>query len=674
MRAGISFSTGLNQMASHNSEGVRVIRSGTGNTLVDIAGEKDPGRTVAVQADGKVWLGGFTHNVGEQYGYAVARLNADGTLDTRFGDGGKQVIADQVMLGDEYSMAVQSDGRLLVTHGHWTGTNVELIVSRYTTSGKLDTSFGGNGVVTIASDISYADTGTTVLADGTVLVSGSKDGVYTVARLTADGSLDTTFNGTGILTLSGPSEDAGYFHYPLALQADGKLLFPGVAGDKFGLYRYNADGGLDTSFGDSGHVSYSVGAGPDAAYTVTVQPDGKLLLAGTSQAANFDASFGIVRLNPDGSLDTSFSGDGKAIFPVGLDDRPYSLAVQSDGKILAGGATDGNFSVVRLNVDGTLDRSFGTLINGFEVISGTAGDDVILGGDVRENISSYGGNDLIDGGAGREAITTGAGADVIRYTALSDSYRSGNQAFSDFILDFDASQDRIDLSTLDFTGFGNGYEGTLAVVQNTASERSYLRSYDADAQGNRFEISFNGLYQGVFNTSNVLFSAVAISGTAEADTLRGTAATEILTGLAGNDRLDGGTGDDTLLGGAGRDVLTGARGDDVFSFTSLTDSYRTATTGHSDSITDFTHDEDRGQDRIDVSALGFAALGDGHNGTLAVQVSADASRTYIKNFDADDQGQRFEVTLNGDHSDLTATDFIFQTPVELLGSAGVDMA
>lgn len=70
--------------------------------------------------------------------------------------------------------------------------------------------------------------------------------------------------------------------------------------------------------------------------------------------------------------------------------------------------------------------------------------------------------------------------------------------------------------------------------------------------------------------------------------------------------------------------------------------------------------------------MGFAALGDGHNGTLAVQVSADASRTYIKNFDADDQGQRFEVTLNGDHSDLTATDFIFQTPVELLGSAGME--
>lgn len=659
-------------MASHNSEGVRVIRSGTGNTLVDIAGENDPGRTVAVQADGKLWLGGFTHNVGELYEYAVARLNADGTLDTRFGNGGKQVIADQVMLGDEYSMAVQGDGRLLVTHGHWTGTNVELTVSRYTTGGKLDSSFGNAGVVNIASDISYADTGTTVLADGTVLVSGSKDGVYTVARLTADGSLDTTFNGTGILTLPGPSAEAGYFNFPLAQQADGKLLFPGVAGDKFGLYRYNPDGSLDTSFGDSGHVSYSVGAGLDAAYTVTVQPDGKLLLAGTSQKANFDANFGIVRLNSDGSLDTSFSGDGKAMFAVGLDDRPYSIALQDDGKILLGGATDGDFSVVRLNADGTLDRSFGTLINGFEDIFGTQGDDVILGGDVRENISSYGGNDLIDGGGGRETITTGAGADVIRYTALSDSYRSGNQIFSDFILDFDASQDRIDLSALGFTGFGNGYEGTLAVVENTATGRIYLRSYDADTDGNRFEISFNGLYQGVLTTNNVLFSAVAIGGTAKADTLNGTAATEILTGLAGNDRLNGGAGDDTLVGGAGRDTLTGGQGDDVFRFATLSDSFRTATAGHSDLITDFTRDEDFGRDRIDVSALGFTGLGNGHNGTLAVQVSADASRTYIKSFDADDQGQRFEVTLNGNHADLTAADFVFQAPVELLGAVGVE--
>lgn len=653
-------------MTTTSSDGVRVIRSATGNTLIDIANENDPGRTVAVQADGKIWVAGFTHNFGEFYQYAVTRLNPNGTLDTSFGEGGKLVIPDQVMLGDEYSMAVQANGKLLVTHVAADGTDLGLEVTRYNTDGSVDSSFSSDGSALVSGEVSYTDTGTTVLSDGKILVSGRDGGTFTVARLNADGTPDTTFHGTGVLEFTGPTTTTGSFDFPMNVQADGKILVPGMDNDKFSLYRYNSDGSLDTTFGTNGQASYSVGSGTDRAYTVTVQPDGKLLLAGTSDTGGFSQDFSIVRLNADGSLDTTFSGNGKATFPVGEEnDSVRSVAVQSDGRIVLAGGTDGDYGVVRLNADGSLDRSFGTLVNGFETVIGTNGNDVIIGSDVRENISAYKGNDLIDGGAGADSITTGAGADVIRYNDVSDSYRS----HSDVIQDFKASQDRIDLANLGFTGFGNGRDGTLAIVENENSDRTYLKSYEADADGNRFELTLNGLYEDRLTTSNVLFSPITLNGTASANTLTGTAAIEVLNGLKGNDTLNGGFGDDVLVGGAGRDTLTGGSGDDVFRFANVNDSYRTDTAVFSDLITDFVS----GNDRLDVSTLGFIGLGNGHDGTLKVQVSGDGSRTYLKSLDATTDGHRFEVSLSGDHADLAAADVIFSAPttdtaVALLGT------
>lgn len=662
-------------MTSTSSDGVRVVRSATGNIQIDINGENDPGRSVAIQSDGKFWVGGFTHNFGELYEYALVRLNSNGTLDTAFADGGKLVIADEVMLGDEYSLAIQGNGKLLVTRAGYQDGSIDFLVSRYNTDGSLDQTFGQGGVTRIDSDISYSNTGTTVLADGKLLVSGRNDSLHTVARLNPDGSLDTSFNGTGIVQFAEPDNDTGNFDYAVALQADGKILLPGSADGEFQLYRYNADGSLDTTFGANGHVSYSVSSGWDAAFTVAVQPDGKILLAGNSDTENFGTDFGILRLNPDGSLDKAFSGDGKATFSLADgNDTVHSIALQADGKIVLAGSAEENYGVLRLNADGSLDRSFGTLINGFEDLIGTSGDDVIMGGDVRENIIGYAGNDLIDGGRGAETIISGEGADVIRYTSLSDSYRSASTSFADAILDFNASLDRLDLSALGFTGFGNGHDGTLAIVQSDSTGRTYLKSYDADAEGQRFQITLNGLYEDLLDQDNVLFSPLSLEGSASADTLDGTAVSEVLNGLSGNDRLNGGAGDDVLSGGAGRDTLIGGSGDDLFRFTSLTDSYRTTTTGHSDLITDFT----TGQDRLDLSALEFTGLGNGRDGTLAIQVSADGSRTYIKSYDADAQGQRFEVTLAGNHADLASTDFIFHimdnASLELLGSAALEQA
>lgn len=113
-----------------------------------------------------------------------------------------------------------------------------------------------------------------------------------------------------------------------------------------------------------------------------------------------------------------------------------------------------------------------------------------------------------------------------------------------------------------------------------------------------------------------------------------------------DDTLVGSAGDDLLDGGPGKDRLAGGAGGDVFCFSARTDSYRTDSASFSDLITDF----DPGQDALDLSALGFTGFGDGRNDTLLVQTNADGSRTYLKSYDADAEGRRFEVAIDGDHA------------------------
>ena len=140
--------------------------------------------------------------------------------------------------------------------------------------------------------------------------------------------------------------------------------------------------------------------------------------------------------------------------------------------------------------------------------------------------------------------------------------------------------------------------------------------------------------------------ADSINGEDGADTLNGGSGADLLWGGAGHDRLLGGSGNDTLIGGADADVLFGGAGSDIFRFASVSDSYRTATASHADRIGDF----DAAHDTIDVSGLGFTGFGDGHDGTLKFTTNAEHTRVYLKDLDADVQGHRFELVLDGDFS------------------------
>jgi len=309
------------------------------------AGASSAVLSVAVQSDGKVLIGGnFTTYNGTSRGY-VARLNSDGSLDTGFlatGAGASSAVL---------SVAVQSDGKILIGGYFWTynGTS-RWNVARLNSDGSLDTGFLATGVGANGDVDSVA-----VQSDGKVLIGGNfttYNGTSRgrVARLNSDGSLDTTF-ATGVGADSGLSS--------VAVQSDGKILIGGWFSTYNGINvvrvaRLNSDGSLDTTF------TTGAGANSSAVLSVAMQSDGKILIGGDFTAYNGTARGRVARLNSDGSLDTGFLATG-----VGANSYMYSVAVQSDGKILIGGAftTYNGINrgyVARLNSDGSLDTTFTT--------------------------------------------------------------------------------------------------------------------------------------------------------------------------------------------------------------------------------------------------------------------------------------------------------------------------
>ena len=297
---------------------------------------------------------------------------------------------------------------------------------------------------------------------------------------------------------------------------------------------------------------------------------------------------------------------------------------------------------------------------GNDTLSGSAASEIFYGGAGNDTINGGAGDDILVGGAGIDKLTGGTGADTFRFAAQSDSYRNATASFDDTLLDFDVTQDKIDLAGLGFTGLGNGRGGTLQVSYSASNDRTYIKDYDADASGNRFELILSGNLASTLTASNFIFNRV-VSGTSGSDSLLGSDSADTLLGLAGNDSLSGGAGDDKLDGGAGMDTLTGGTGADTFVFSDRLDSYRNYNTGGvnlSDLVTDF----DISADKIDLSAMGFTGLGDGKNNTVYLVLNSAGTKTYIKSLSADANGNRFEMTLNGNYLDtLTSTNFVFAT-------------
>ncbi|MCH7225979.1 choice-of-anchor D domain-containing protein [Verrucomicrobiaceae bacterium E54] len=292
---------------------------------------------------------------------------APGDLDVSFGTGG-MVTTD--FGGDPYNrgfaVALQADGKIVVAG--ISGLPTDVAVVRYNSDGSLDTGFGGSGKVT--TNISGYDNccGVVVQPDGKIVVGGETGSAdFALVRYESDGSLDTGFGNAGkvVTDVTGSSE----FARGMALQADGKILLVGNAYNAsqhdFVVVRYLSDGSLDTGFGSGGSVLTDIGAN-DYAYCVTVQSDGKILVAGYSTGVSAEDDFSMVRYHADGALDTTFDSDGKVTKDIGYDDRAYGVAVQPDGKIVIVGESYVSsiwyreYAMVRYAASGALDTGFGT--------------------------------------------------------------------------------------------------------------------------------------------------------------------------------------------------------------------------------------------------------------------------------------------------------------------------
>ena len=661
--------------------------TGPGTVQVDLTGQFDNNQSIIIQPDGKILVGGYTEYLAwgypgapgeESYGYeqkhSVVRLNADGSLDTSFHEGGIDIVPAAIAPASRYELtAVQTDGKVLVAVALNTGVQVE----RFNSDGTRDASFGQNGAITVDISHDFKDIDLTANTDGTFQVSARGFDQATVTRIGNDGTFVDGFGENGVLTVKIP-EDAYYNGgISTAVQADGSVVVgtaynaAGVGDPTYTLQRFNPDGQLDTRFGDDGVLSLNAAMGFGEDSVVTVQADGKIIVMGHGEG---EALATLARLNADGSFDASFGSMGRVTFEA---DTPVALTVQDDGKILAAGTSNGDFSVIRLNADGSVDTGFGSQ-DGKLHVDGYAGEEILQGSDAAEIIHGLAGDDVLQGNGGRDVLQGGAGADIFRFTELNDSFRTTTQNNSDRVMDFDASQDRIDLIGLGFTGIGDGHGGTLAVMASSDGTRTYLKNYDADGSGQRFELILDGNLSGQLDSSNVVFTAPTVEGTSGKDTMTGSALSEIIYGLDGNDRINGDAGADVIIGGAGADRLNGGdRTDislwtdnrenaDVFRYLSTEDSYRTDSHSFADLIEGFTVD-----DKIDVSALGYTGFGEGTGTTLEMVYNNELDRTYLRDVEADAQGHRFQVGLAGDwRESLDEDDMIFAPDAEI-GLIGV---
>ncbi len=359
------------------------------SSKADFPGEADLARAVAVQPDGKILAGGRADVSAETISFtdfALARFNVDGSLDGSFGSGGMVTynFSNSAFGSDDviHAIAVQSDGKIVVAGQGGS----DFGVLRYNTNGTLDKTFGKGGRVTTdfggASDRASA---VAIQPDGKIIVAGrgatncvNCSGKIALARYTTAGKLDTSFDGDGkvITNLGTDADNEGVLG--VAIQSNGKILAGGfsagagglLAGD-WTLLRYNSNGSLDAMFG-SGGVVVTAGLGPLT--SLALQLDGQIVAGGSALDINEEQVFAATRYNSNGTLDSSFDVDGIFVAPQigvpcdpvcqGDGSRVRGVAVQSDGKIVLGGdALDNNrastqFALVRLNSNGSFDNTF----------------------------------------------------------------------------------------------------------------------------------------------------------------------------------------------------------------------------------------------------------------------------------------------------------------------------
>ena len=321
-----------------------------GKKTVNFGGTDVP-NAVLVQPNGRIVVAG---GGGPASSFCVVRLRAaNGTLDPTFGSGGKRTID---FGGDDegvYGAALQPDGKIVLAGD----SHLTPAVARLKANGSLDSTFATGGKKTFSWGALGRVTAALVAPNGKIILagfSGPEGGNVQVARLNANGKLDTTFGTGGIAAVDFGGDDFGE---AAARQADGRILVAGRSTTAGAIVaRLRATGALDPDFGGDGRVTLPGGGSASA---VLVQPDRKIVVAGNASGSG---AMTVTRLKPDGTLDTGFGAGGTATIDFGsLADLAAGAALQADGRIVVAGYTQSaeDVAVARLNANGSPDATFG---------------------------------------------------------------------------------------------------------------------------------------------------------------------------------------------------------------------------------------------------------------------------------------------------------------------------
>ena len=422
----------------------------------------DTASGVAIQADGKIVVGGTSHdNTLGQDRIGVARLNPNGTPDATFNPGGVPTDGGPPVLGEQLvslnatvnDLALDASGRILVA-GSWQGdaffTGVDPFVMRFTGGGAPDTSFNGGSAPFHWNSNSDPEGASrmAVQPDGKIVLAGWQNKEVQVARVVPGAVLDETFgdrhDGRPVFAYGPTSTDSGQ---DLVLESDGRIdvAASGREDHVMVVTRLTPAGRLDNSLNGNGSA-YVHFSSDDAANAVALQSNGKIVLAGST-----DKDIGVARLQPGGPPDSTFGPDGKrTVSFVEGQSEAFAMLLQGDGRIVLVGHAGSSAAVVRLqgdtasaggapggpggpagpNTSGRTPRCAGkkaTIIGtaGNDKLKGTRRADVIVGLGGSDRIDGLAGNDIVCGGAGNDTISGGAGNDRIAGEAGKDKLSGG---------------------------------------------------------------------------------------------------------------------------------------------------------------------------------------------------------------------------------------------------------
>ena len=318
--------------------------SGDGRVRIDL-GAKERALDVAIADDGNVVVVGYKQTRWAETWF-VMRLRTNGSRDDTFGGDGIVVTDFGRPFEQANAVAIQPNGRIVVGGSSAHGINENWVLARYHSGGALDRTFGGDGRVAMSLSSTGEEVQDVLVRGKAIFAGGYAERSYlpgfAIAKLRLDGRRATAFGKNGVRVVSiGPGADSAY---GLTVQGDGKPVMAGYASNAgradWGVARLRAGGGLDGTFSGNGVVTTTFTRAYEVAASVALQPNGQIVVAGRARGPSGTNDLAVVRYRDNGALNLAFSGNGKALFnPFGGNDVANDVLVRDRAILVVGEAT-----------------------------------------------------------------------------------------------------------------------------------------------------------------------------------------------------------------------------------------------------------------------------------------------------------------------------------------------